>query len=671
MSKHELNIPEEFILMILNEQTGYFYQVSGWNFNCAIIGAVLADLSLKLRIDTDLNELHMLDSSDTGDEVLDLCLKQIANDPDPHNAQYWVERLTVHAERIIDTSLARLVKLGILTYHEGEFYSLNYSKWHSEKHGYSDTISAGEFIKSRVSEVIFTDVIPTPRDALIVNLLNACDVIRFIYQIDEEIERRIELVCNMELISRVISLAVKQNITSPSLKRRSLKRKVPAVSVAKLPFHQHFWDGHIPALMANLFKEYGPVIQMRAPFHQPMMFIGGKEVNQWVHRNGRSYLTSGNYFRELEYECGASGLITSLDGADHFRMRKVMNGVYSRAKFFERLEDMYRLTRQYMTEAKWQKGTEISVCTATRLMINLQMTELIVSTNTQDLFLELVKWKERASNVHVGHLLPKFMARTPAMKRRLAIFDTMLQRIAQNHTPYQRAGATRELADDLISLHASDPQFLPEQNIKFMLVAAPVLQSIYLGDCLGFALYEISRRPELAARIRREAHELFEGGDPEKDRFSSSAFDVTRRFTMECLRLYPVVSMQARHVANACVVENHELPLGGLVLIAQTATHYMPDVFPDPYEFDIDRYLPPREEHRGIGYAPYGLGSHLCIGFKWMEMQLIVTLLIISHYFEFAPPAKNYKLKINPFPTMSVSKKLKLRINKQLNELPV
>lgn len=670
MSKHALNIPEEFILMILNEQTGYFYQVNGWNFNCAIIGAVLADLSLKLRIDTDLDKLYVLDSSDTGDAVLDLCLKQIAKDANPHDARYWVERLTVHAESIIDTSLARLVELGILNFHEGEFYSLKISKWHSEQHGYSDTISTGEFIKSRVSEVIFTDVIPSPKDALIVNLLNACDVIRFIYEIDEETEKRIELVCNMELISRVISVAVEQNIISPSLKRRSLKRNIPVVPLSKLPFYEHFWDGHIPALMAKLFNDYGPVFQMRAPFHNPMVFVGGKDINYWVHRNGRSYLTSGNYFRELEKECGASGLITSLDGADHFRMRKVMSGVYSRAKFLERLEDMYRLTRQFMMEAKWQKGTEISVREATRLLINLQMTELLVSTDTQDLFGELVKWKERASNVHVGHIMPKFLARTPAMKRRLTLFDTMMQRISQNHTPYQRAGATRELADDLISLHASDPQFLPEQNIKFMLVAAPVLQSIYLGDCLGFALYEIARRPEIAAQIRNEAHELFGDGVPEKDKFSSSKFDITRRFTMECLRLYPVVSMQARHVANTCVVENYELPLGELILIAQTATHYMPEVFPDPYEFDIDRYLPPREEHRDIGYAPYGLGSHLCVGFKWMEMQLIVTLLIISHYFEFAPPAKNYKLKISPFPTMSVSKKLKLRIDNQLHELP-
>ena len=29
--------------------------------------------------------------------------------------------------------------------------------------------------------------------------------------------------------------------------------------------------------------------------------------------------------------------------------------------------------------------------------------------------------------------------------------------------------------------------------------------------------------------------------------------------------------------------------------IAQTATHYMEDVFPDPLKFDIDRYSPPAQ----------------------------------------------------------------------------
>ena len=41
-----LPLPEELILMLLNEQNGYFHQVPGWDLNCAIVGAVLAELSL-------------------------------------------------------------------------------------------------------------------------------------------------------------------------------------------------------------------------------------------------------------------------------------------------------------------------------------------------------------------------------------------------------------------------------------------------------------------------------------------------------------------------------------------------------------------------------------------------------------------------------------------------
>ena len=48
-----LSLPEELILMLLNEESGYFHQVPGWDLNCTVAGAVLAELSLLGRIDTD------------------------------------------------------------------------------------------------------------------------------------------------------------------------------------------------------------------------------------------------------------------------------------------------------------------------------------------------------------------------------------------------------------------------------------------------------------------------------------------------------------------------------------------------------------------------------------------------------------------------------------------
>ena len=133
--------------------------------------------------------------------------------------------------------------------------------------------------------------------------------------------------------------------------------------------------------------------------------------------------------------------------------------------------------------------------------------------------------------------------------------------------------------------------------------------------------------------------------------------------------LYPIVPMSIRNVMNACVVEGYELPEGVRVFVAQSATHYMNDIFPDPFSFDIDRYLPSRKEHLGSGYAPYGLGTYTCLGSRWTELQLAINLLMLAHDFTLEIAPAKYKLKISPFPSMSPRKNLKFRIAEQRREL--
>ena len=224
--------------------------------------------------------------------------------------------------------------------------------------------------------------------------------------------------------------------------------------------------------------------------------------------------------------------------------------------------------------------------------------------------------------------------------------------------------------DDYLSLHASDPQFLPESNLRFAFTAA-LVASAYLGDAFSFALYAMASQPELYERIRNEADALFDDGDPDSDDFNLSTIDITHRFLMECMRMYPIVPMSLRNVMNTCVVEDYELPVGSQIIIAQTASHYMGDVFPYPFKFDIDRYLPSRNEHLNPGYAPYGLGTHMCLGFQWMELQLAVNLLMVAHYFTLEVSPATYKLKFDPLPSLKPSKKLKFHIVEQRRELNV
>ena len=664
----DLTVPQELILMLLNEEAGYFHQVPGWNLNCTVVGAVLAELALRSRIDTDEESLFLLDQTATGNPGLDPTLKEIASEPVQHSTQYWIERLAANAESIIDLVLDRLVALKLLEIHEGEFYTLARAGAWTELASGLGEVESGQFVKARIGRAIFNDEIPDPRDIVVICLVNACDVFRLIFQLDDEAEERIEFICKMDLIGRSLASAVSQNLAGPALRRPALARKIPTVSLPKLLLNPHSRDGNLNALFGNLAEEYGPVFQIRPPFSEPMTFLAGLETNRWVHKRGRMYLRARDYFSDFEKVYGAAGVLPALDGADHFRLRKFLSPAYSAARLGGQLDQLYNRGRKYM--ASLTVGDSYRATSMCREMVNAQLSPLFIGVDTQDLMDDLMAYKERALSVHIAKLLPRFTLNTPGMRRRAKALDTLMQRVQNIHTPAQRADSPRDLVDDYLSLHASDPQFLPESNLQFSFSAA-LIASVYLGDTFSLVVYAMASQPDLYARIQAEADALFANGDPEREDFTPANIDVTHRFLMECMRMYPIVSMSIRNVMNTCVVEDYELPIGERIHIVMTATHYMSEVFPDPYKFDIDRYLPSRHEHRIPGYAPYGLGTHKCLGTRWMELHLAANLLMLAHYFtiEVSPAKYKHKLRFNPFPSLKPSKKLKFRIAQQRREL--
>ncbi len=663
----QLSLPEELILALLNEESGYFHQVPGWDLNCAIIGSALAELSLLHRIDTDTRSLYLVDSMETGNPALDPILEEIVKDSGQRNAQYWIERLAPRAEEIIDLTLDKLVELNILEHHDGDFWTLTHTAMSAGLGGASSEGSAAEFVKTRLNRVIFNNEIPDPRDVIIICLINTCDVFRFMFQLDDAAEERINFICQMDLIARSIAEAVSVNMAGPLLRHPALTKQIPRVSLRDVAFNANIRNGNVPALFADLAEKYGPIFELKPPFGKRMVFLAGPETNHWANRNGRMYLRARNYFADFESVYGASGVLPSLDGGEHFRLRKSLAPAYSRTRLMGQIGQLYQQARDFM--ADWQEGEVFQATALSRYMINAQLSPLFVSVDSQDLIGDLIKYKERALNTHIIKVLPKFMLSTPGMKARSKAIDELLERIQNVHTPAQRAGAPRDLADDLLSLHASDPQLVPESNLRFALSAA-LIASVYLGDAYTFALYAMAAQPEIYGRIQEEADALFANGYPSPEDFTPTAIDVTHRFLMECLRMYPIVPMSIRDVMNSCVVEDYQLTVGTRVYIAQTASHYMSDVFPEPFKFDIDRYLPPRNEHFSPGYAPYGLGPHRCLGSRWMELQLAVNVLMVAHHFNIEVFPQDYKLGFAPLPSMKPNKKLKFRVVERRRPLP-
>ena len=664
-----LTLTDELILMLLDEKGGYFHQIPGWQLSCAIIGGALAELSFRERLDSDLTSLFVVDPTETGDPILDPILSEMMAEEGQHNAQYWIERLVPRSDSIVDETLDRMVDRGILQHHEGDFWTLNPAIEHGQRYGLFDDPAQDRFVKARIGKIIFVDEIPDPRDIVIVSLVNSCDVFRLMFEIDDPAEERINFICQLDLIGRSIADAVTANIGTPLRRAAALSREIPTVPLTKMLRHPYLRSGNLAGLMASLADDYGPVFQIRPPFQKRMVFLAGAEANQWVHKRGRLYLRARDYLEGLEKVYGAAGILPALDGHDHFRLRKFLAPSYSRVRLAAQLDEQFDTARAQM--ATLEAGKSYPAIAMARELVNAQLAPALIGIDTQDIMEDLIEYKERVLIVHLAGILPKFTLNTPGMKRRAKTLGTLMDRVLTGHTPAQRVNKPRDLVDDYLSLHGSDPQFFPECNLLFAFSAA-MIASLYVGDTLGVVLCALISQPDLYERVQAEADKLFGNGDPSTEDFTPDSIDVTRRVLMESLRMYPIVPMSIRTVMNSCAVANYELPVGERLYIAQTATHYMSDVFPEPTKFDIDRYLPSRREHRAIGYAPYGLGTHKCLGTRWMEMMMAANLLMLTHYFKITVSPQKYALKprFNAVPTLSASKKVKFHIVEQRHELP-
>ena len=659
-----MRFAEEILLLLLNEETGYFAPIPEWKMSCALAGGVLMDLALENRIDSDLETLTLIDATPTGDELLDPTLNSIAENAHRHSPQYWVERIAARrAESISDAAFDRLVKQGILDSHSGGFWSLSNKVSRSGRYPLGDG-ERREEIKSRITRVLLTDEIPDPRDIAIIGLLNNCGGVPTLLE-PEEIEvakKRIELLSGMDLIGRTIGAAVASSYRPPEAYRTVRRRKMPSIGVLDMLRSRTMRSGNLPRFFAEVSEELGPVYRIDAPGDNNIVVLASAELNRWVGRKGRLLLRTRDYLEAFQTEWGTARSIASMDGADHFRMRRAVRAGNSRAVVEDRMDDLFRLARRSF--AGWDVGQTVEGETACQRLIGDQISHLSVSMEATKVLDDLLAFEYRALLVHVFGLLPKFVLRTPRMKRYKANILNLYAEIHAAHTPAQREGKRRDLVDDLMDLHHSDPQFLPETDLGFAFIA-PIIAGHYTGSEVAFAIYEMLANPDLHEKIVAEADALFADGDPTAKDLTPEAIDVTHRFAMEVLRLHPVIPVHRRTAMNSFEVDGLEIPPYSSVLIAFTAPHFMEKHYKDPDKFDIDRYSPPRNEHRQAGaYAPFGTGTHICGGRRWTELQMALNMLLIARHLELELVPKNYKLKLNPFPKLSPAKNFRFRVTR-------
>ena len=202
-----LTMPEEILLLMLDDESGRLQERAAPSGDYAIAGAVLAELALHGRIDTDPGRLYVTNPAPTGDSLQDRALQQIVTAPEEGDSRRWIETLAADADDYREELFDRLVQKGILKRVEGRFL------WVFPERRYPMVSDKEEReVKARIMGVLFHDDIPEPRDALLIGLCRAAGLFSLILSTQEldKVQARIDAVANLEELNRSLADAIRE-----------------------------------------------------------------------------------------------------------------------------------------------------------------------------------------------------------------------------------------------------------------------------------------------------------------------------------------------------------------------------------------------------------------------------------------------------------------------------
>lgn len=198
---------EEIFLLALDDRAGTLKPLPVSALEFALPGALLAELAFLNRIDVDLQALRVVDNRPTGNALLDEVLGQLESQPGEQSTSFWLSFFAGQARQIQDCILAQLVAKGILKIEARKILWV----FKTRRYPLLDNREIKE-VKTRLRELILSDDIPDPRDAVLISLAEACRLFDDLFS-EAELARaqpRLKALAKIELIGQEVAKSIRE-----------------------------------------------------------------------------------------------------------------------------------------------------------------------------------------------------------------------------------------------------------------------------------------------------------------------------------------------------------------------------------------------------------------------------------------------------------------------------
>ena len=656
-----LRVTEELFLLVIDAESGGIrHSLAAHQRDAVIAGSVLMDLALENRIDTDPERLFLIDPKPVGDDLLDPTLLDIAGETDTHDTAYWIARTAGRGGAIRERALDRLIGQGIL---EAEANGLVFPSRSVVRARRYPTVG-GETavdVQSRVMATLFSDEIPNPRDVIIIGLAAACGVFESILSREElaDVRERIAAISRLDLMGRTIRESVRTiEPAAPPAKTVRPHDEIPEVRGWPVAGNAFQMAGDVREFLARNYRKHGPIFRIRA-FGYRFIALVGPEANVFLARISGTHLRSHEPYRDFGVAMGGHRVMLNMDGPEHLRMRKLQVNGYS-PKTLESNLDLARDAARRAIE-EWPQGQPVGVQRAMQKIVAEQIGLCCTGVSPDAYIDDLIDFLGMIVTVHITKRWPGLVERLPKYRRAKRRLGELYEQILEAHRPERRAGEQPDFVDDLLEMNRTDPQFLPETDLRANILAPYLVGIDTSASVCAFMLYALLKHPDLLERMRVEVDAMHERGPPTAEGLRK--LDVTHRIALETLRMFPIVPAVPRIVSNSFEFGGYQVPAGAQVMLGTTVSHHLPECFPDPERFDIERYSPGTQQHRRPGaFAPYGVGRHRCLGSGFSEVLVALTMATIVRETELVldRPERPLKIKVTPAPHPDESLRFRL-----------
>lgn len=217
-----ITVCEEVFLLMLDYDTGRpSTRLPDRRLHSGLGGALLMDLALADRIDTDIDGLFVVDATRLGEPVLDRALARIHSDGTYQPIEYWVGVFADDYQAVRSMVVDRLAARKIVTRGRDGMLLVMGTRRCCDKNG-----QPLRDVRQRLAGELLSDEVPDPRDIMIVSLAEACALWPSL--LDESAHARlapkIAQIAKMDLIGQAVTLAIRRRQEAgpqPARRRRT------------------------------------------------------------------------------------------------------------------------------------------------------------------------------------------------------------------------------------------------------------------------------------------------------------------------------------------------------------------------------------------------------------------------------------------------------------------